>query len=422
VAFLDDDVVLTPSWLADLTRDLSSANAFIGGSQGELTVPLPEDRPADDWERGTAGLQSASWITADMAYRIDALRAVGGFDERFPGAFREDADLALAVLDAGYRLVRGSRRSLHPVRESDWWASVRQQRGNAADVLMWRLHGPGWRRRADAPLGRRPQHLLTTAAALAAAGSAVIGRRRAATLLSLGWLAATVEFCWHRIAPGPKDRAEVARMISTSLVIPPVATWHWLVGIWRYRGVRRRQLSRHRRMLPAAVLLDRDGTIIHDVPYNGDPAQVQSMPGARSALDRLRAAGIPLGVISNQSGIARGLIDAGQVAAVNARVEELLGPFDVWAICPHGDEDGCECRKPQPGLIYRAAEQLGVKPQECVVIGDIGADVDSARAADAHAILVPTERTRQAEVLAAPLRAATLADAVELVLTGGERR
>ncbi len=69
-----------------------------------------------------------------MAYRTDVLRRVGGFDERFPRAFREDADLALRVLDAGYGLVQGERRTQHPVRPAGWWASLHQQRGNADDV------------------------------------------------------------------------------------------------------------------------------------------------------------------------------------------------------------------------------------------------------------------------------------------------
>src|SRR3954471_18996455 len=101
-----------------------------------------------------------------------------------------------------------------------------------------------------------------------------------------------------------------------------------------------------------AVLLDRDGTLIEDVPYNGDPALVRPMPGARAALDRLRATGLRLGVVTNQSGLARQRFTAEQLRLVNARVEELLGPFDTWQVCPHDDADGCSCRKPRPGLIH----------------------------------------------------------------------
>jgi HAD superfamily hydrolase (TIGR01662 family) len=415
VAFLDDDVLVSPNWLADLEADLAAAAPVVGGIQGQIQVPLPAGRRPTDWERGTAGLATAAWITADLAYRRSALLDCGGFDERFPRAFREDSDLALRLLDRGWQLCRGSRQTVHPVRPAGWWASVAQQRGNADDVLMGRLHGADWRRRAAAPLGRRPQHLISTGAGLVALASTLTGRRRAAALAGSLWAANTAEFSWRRITPGPRDTAEVLRMISTSIAIPPAASWFWLRAL-----ADRRQSTRRARAVgrPAAVLLDRDGTLVHDVPYNGDPAAVTPMPGARRALDRLRAAGIPVAVISNQSGIGRGLLTGAEVEAVNARIEALLGPFDGWFVCPHTDEAGCECRKPAPGLIRRAAAELGVPPARCVVIGDIGSDVRSAAAAGAASILVPTGQTRRAEVAAAPLRAADLAEAVDLVLAG----
>jgi histidinol-phosphate phosphatase family protein len=125
---------------------------------------------------------------------------------------------------------------------------------------------------------------------------------------------------------------------------------------------------------------------------------------------------VPTAVVSNQSGVARGLLTEAQVRAVNARVEELLGPLGPWAWCPHVPADGCDCRKPAPGLILRAAERLGVDPARCVVIGDIGADVQAARAAGARAILVPTPITRAEEVAGADEVAPDLETAVDRVL------
>jgi histidinol-phosphate phosphatase family protein len=417
IAFLDDDVTVSASWLADLDADLSTARADVGGSQGRIIVPRPDDRALTDWERGTAGLESARWITADMAYRASALVAAGGFDERFRRAFREDADLALAVQDCGYRLMSGRRVTVHPVRPGRWWDSVRQQHGNADDVLMYRLHGRDWRQRAGARLGRRPGHLITTTLGVGAVVAALAGHRRLARWSIAGWAGSAAEFSWRRIAPGPRDRTEIARMISTSLVIAPVAVGQWARGHIRHRKVKVRAADRGR-SLPAAVLLDRDGTIVHDVPYNGDPALVELMPGAREALDRLRQAGIPLGIITNQSGVGRGWLDRRDVDAVNARIENLLGPFAVWAVCPHVEEDACGCRKPQPGLIYRAAAELSVDPRDCVVIGDIEADLGAARAASARAILVPTSETRAEEIANAPVWARDLGHAVDLVLSG----
>src|SRR5215207_3073402 len=130
-----------------------------------------------------------------------------------------------------------------------------------------------------------------------------------------------------------------------------------------------------------AVLFDRDGTLVVDVPYNGDPQRVLPMDGAREVLNTVRTRGLATGVLSNQSGVSRGILTLGQVAEVNARVEEMLGPFDVWEICPHGPEEGCTCRKPAPGMIHNACRRLGISPAEAAFIGDIGSDVEAAEAA-----------------------------------------
>jgi histidinol-phosphate phosphatase family protein len=263
----------------------------------------------------------------------------------------------------------------------------------------------------------------------AAAGALVAGRPRVA---AAAWLAGTAELAWARIAPGPRTPGELATMLWTSALMPFAATGWWL---WGHALLRRRLAqpaatspatagrpgagpgaAQEDGGLPHAVLFDRDGTLVLDVPYNGDPERVEPVPGAAAALARLRAAGVPTAVVSNQSGVARGLLTAAQVRAVNARVEELLGPLGPWAWCPHAPGDGCDCRKPAPGLILRAAQRLGVDPARCVVIGDIGADVEAARAAGARAILVPTRITRAEEIAAADEVAPDLPAAVDRVL------
>src|SRR5690606_33783023 len=163
-------------------------------------------------------------------------------------------------------------------------------------------------------------------------------------------------------------------------------------------------------------MCDRDGTLVHDVPFNGDPERVAPLPGVRAGLDRLRAAGLRLAIVSNQSGVARGLLSAREVAAVNRRVVDVLGPFDAVLWCPHGPEDGCGCRKPAPGMIRTAAERLGVPARRCAVVGDIGADVEAAAAAGAIGVLVPGPRTRRDEIAAAPLVAEDFGAAVDLPL------
>jgi HAD superfamily hydrolase (TIGR01662 family) len=172
-----------------------------------------------------------------------------------------------------------------------------------------------------------------------------------------------------------------------------------------------------------AVLFDRDGTLVDDVPYNGDPDLVTLRPGARAAVDLLRARGIRLGIVSNQSGVGRGLLTGEQVRRVHERVVDLLGPFDDIRYCPHVPEDGCGCRKPAPGMVIAACAALGVTPASAVVIGDIGADVGAATAAGATPILVPTPVTRREEVASAPLVAPDLmtAAAYAVALPSGVR-
>jgi histidinol-phosphate phosphatase family protein len=457
VAFLDDDVVPGPSWAADLLADLGGLPPEVAATQGRIVVPMPAGRRPTDWERNVRGLETARWATADMAYRRDVLAEVGGFDERFPRAYREDADLGLRVVAAGHRIVRGRRTVTHPVRAAGRFVSVRLQVGNADDALMWALHGRGWRERAGVPRGRRSRHLVVTAVGLAALGAGLSGRRGVPTsgrggrggavgrrgwlgrarsvglFAGAGWLAGTAELALARILPGPRTPSEVATMAVTSVLLPPAATWHWLRGWLRVPRLladtdraprpvapRPRAAPSPGLAVPKAVLFDRDGTLVVDVPYNGDPGRVVAMAGAREAVGRLRGAGVATAVVSNQSGVARGLIRGEQVAAVNRRVEQLVGPVGPWFVCPHGPQDGCGCRKPAPGLIEAAAGELGVDPSDCVVVGDIGSDMEAARAAGARAVLVPTERTRREEIEAAPLVAPDLIAAVELLLGPAE--
>src|SRR5204863_2961326 len=181
---------------------------------------------------------------------------------------------------------------------------------------------------------------------------------RAATAVAL---AGTVQFAVTRITPGPKTAREIATMTATSLVIPELACWHGLCGRIRARGARPWPPVR-------AVLFDRDGTLIRDVPYNGDPGLVEPAPGAAAAVQAARRHGLAVAMITNQSGIARGLLSRADAEAVNARVGELLGPFGTVRLCPHGEDEGCGCRKPAPGMVLAAAADLGLAPHECVVI------------------------------------------------------
>jgi histidinol-phosphate phosphatase family protein len=210
---------------------------------------------------------------------------------------------------------------------------------------------------------------------------------------------------------------------ATSALVPFAAAWHWLAGRRRARRIVSEDETPGG---PKAVLFDRDGTLIVDRPCSGDPDRVELMPGAREAIDRLRAAGVPTAVVSDQSGVGRGLLALADVDAVNARVEQLLGPLGPWAICPHEPGEGCPCRKPAGGMIVDAAGQLGVAAHECVVIGDRRADAAAAHAAGAKAVLVPADVTLAKAPGLADVVAPDLPSAVEIVLAwkarGGDRQ
>ena len=123
-------------------------------------MPNPPDRRPTDEERRTTALADARWITADMAYRRAALLATGGFDERFPRAFREDSDLALRTLRAGFTIVAGRRITIHPVRpRGGWRGSIAAQRGNADNALLHAKFGRVWRAQIGESGGRTGRQL-----------------------------------------------------------------------------------------------------------------------------------------------------------------------------------------------------------------------------------------------------------------------
>lgn len=147
------------------------------------------------------------------------------------------------------------------------------------------------------------------------------------------------------------------------------------------------------------VFLDKDGTLVEDIPYDADPARVRLLPGAGAAARALHTAGWRLAIVTNQSGVARGLFAEAALAGVETRVRELLGEWGVplagFFYCPHhpdgrvpGYAVACRCRKPEPGLILMAAARLGVAPAGCWMVGDRPSDVEAGRRAGCRTVLL----------------------------------
>jgi HAD superfamily hydrolase (TIGR01662 family) len=165
----------------------------------------------------------------------------------------------------------------------------------------------------------------------------------------------------------------------------------------RVRGLARRRSH--------AILFDREGALVCVDSAPGGQPDVRLRHGAVAAVARARSAGVGVAVVASRSD-----------ERVAARVGELVGPVDVWVECPHAPAENCPCKKPAPGLIFLAATALGTRPERCVVIGDVGADVEAASAAGARAILVPSARTSPEDLDAAPVVAASVDDAVAIAL------
>lgn len=152
-------------------------------------------------------------------------------------------------------------------------------------------------------------------------------------------------------------------------------------------------------MTRRAVFLDKDGTLIENVPYNVDPALVRLAPGAEEGLPALHRAGYELIVVSNQSGVARGFFPESALAAVEARLRQLLNelcvPLAGFYYCPHHPRGeaaayaiACDCRKPQPGLLARAARDRDIDLSHSWLIGDILDDIEAGRRAGCQTILI----------------------------------
>jgi histidinol-phosphate phosphatase family protein len=141
-----------------------------------------------------------------------------------------------------------------------------------------------------------------------------------------------------------------------------------------------------------AVFLDRDGTLIQDVGYPRDPRQVRLLPGAVPALASLKERGFSLVLVSNQSGIGRGLVTSEEAGRIHARLVSCLAEcgvqLDAAYYCPHAPEECCPCRKPSPAMLLRAAERLGLAPARSFMVGDKASDVEAGKRAGCRAILL----------------------------------
>lgn len=231
IAFTDDDTIPDPGWVAaglgafERDPDLAAAN-------GRTEAPLPP-RPTD-YERNESGLATAEFITANCFVRRTVLETLGGFDERFRAAWREDSDLHFALLEAGLKLIKvPDAVVVHPIRRSRWGISLKLQRKSQYDALLFKKH-PVLYRRKIGPNRPWDYYLIVASLATGVFASAVTCTEIVLASASV-WLALTARFIARRLSGNSKRPAHIAEMIATSMLIPPLSLFWRLVGALKFR-------------------------------------------------------------------------------------------------------------------------------------------------------------------------------------------
>ena len=229
IAFTDDDCVPSADWLRSGLAALTPRTAAVWG---RIVVPLPPE--PTDYERDAAGLQSAGFVSANCLCRRFALVDIGGLDENFTAAWREDSDLYFTLLEGGYNVAAAPQAVVvHPVRPAPWGASLRQQRKILFDALLYKKHRALYRRCIRKGPPWRYYAILVSLLAFAAG----IATHLPSLALTAGllWLALTLQFFGTRLRDTSRRPLHVIEMALTSALIPPIAVFWRLVGALRFR-------------------------------------------------------------------------------------------------------------------------------------------------------------------------------------------
>jgi glycosyltransferase involved in cell wall biosynthesis len=229
VAFTDDDTIPCSRWLEEGLAALRPGMAAVAGRIRMAIGPRPRD-----YEKDAAGLAQAEFATANCFVDRAALTAIGGFDERFRLAWREDSDLQFSLLARGGIIGTAPRAVVtHPVRPAPWGISLRQQRKVYFDALLYRKHPRLYRSRIrSAP---RWDYYVTVAALLAVPAAWSAGAPVAAAAAAAVWLLFTAAFSIQRLRGTSHRPRHVAEIVVTSAAIPPLATFWRLAGAWHFR-------------------------------------------------------------------------------------------------------------------------------------------------------------------------------------------
>jgi D-glycero-D-manno-heptose 1,7-bisphosphate phosphatase len=174
------------------------------------------------------------------------------------------------------------------------------------------------------------------------------------------------------------------------------------------------------------VILDRDGTIVIDREYLSDPAELEFMPRAVDGLRALHELGYRLVVVTNQSGVGRGLYSEHRLHEIHDRLTDMMrlagAPLAGIYYCPHAPEAGCACRKPATGLLIKAASELNFEPASAITIGDKFSDVEFGRRAGTTTILLSSKGSPTGSAVAPDFVVENLWEAARAINALGGRR
>ena len=229
IAFTDDDTQPQPDWLREGLRAFREG---VDAAWGRIVMPIPAN--PTDYERDANALERAGFVTANCFCRRSVLEQLGGFDEQFRLAWREDTDFYFRLLKSGARVVHvPSAVVLHPVRPAPWGASIRQQRKVVFDALLYKKHPRLYRSRIRA--SPRWDYYLVVASLLLAAWAHLAQHPLLAAGAGAVWLVLTARFCAKRLAATSKAPRHVAEMVLTSSLIPPLAVFWRMYGAIKFR-------------------------------------------------------------------------------------------------------------------------------------------------------------------------------------------
>jgi GT2 family glycosyltransferase len=229
VAFTDDDTIPSPIWLSSYLKAWNGTP--LAAFTGKVVVPLPEH--PTDFAQNTAGLETADFVTANCACTRAALEKIGGFDERFAMAWREDSDLHFKLLQAGIPLSKVNEAMIvHPVREAPWGVSIKEQKKTLFNALLYKKYPKLYQEQIKA---KPPTtYYVMAISLLISLFCLLIGQPLPALIAFAVWLVFMLQFALKRLAHTSHSASHVYEMLYTSAVIPFASVYWHFYGCWKY--------------------------------------------------------------------------------------------------------------------------------------------------------------------------------------------